>query len=635
MILLQGTRLSKSFGDLQILKDVSLTVQTGERVGLVGRNGTGKSTLLKILTGHITPDHGEVNRPKTVTLGYLAQDSGLDSHRTVQEEARSVFAHLVEIEKQIRALEMHMGTPAVATQPQLLAQVTEQYTALREEFNRAGGYSYEVAISSVLQGLNFHSQYQQMPVSQLSGGEKTRLALAKLLLASPQLLLLDEPTNYLDLQTLGWLEKYLQTYTGAVLVVSHDRYFLDAITTTIYELDCARLSRFHGNYSHYQKQRDALQASQAKQYHRQQEEIARQRDFVSRNMARASTSGRAKSRLRLLEKITPLAHPGSGHKKINLALNTARPSGKEVIKVQDLAIGYGNQTLGRNINFTIQRGERVALLGTNGTGKTTLLKTLLGLLPPLAGTVRLGHQVTPGYYEQEQKHLDDTKTVLEELWAAHPQLEEQKIRTVLGGFLFRGDEVFKKVGHLSGGERSRLSLAKLICSGANFLLLDEPTNHLDIWSAEALEEALLNYTGTLLFVSHDRYFINKTATGVLELTPGGVTAYQGHYDYYLEKKAPVVETGVQGRAETVTAGKKEFLERKQIQREERKRQQQREAVEQAITAAERTIALLEEELYLPETYNHHQVYRDKSRQLEKERLRLEELLHQWLELADD
>jgi ATP-binding cassette subfamily F protein 3 len=633
MIVLQGAHISKSFGDLQVLNDVTLTIQEGERVGLVGRNGAGKSTLLKILTGRMQPDAGEVIRPKTVTTGFLAQDGGLSSGRTVWDEMLSVFADLIEQEKQLRALEIKMGRPEIASDPGLLQQTTEEYTALRESFGRNGGYEYGAAIRGVLHGLNFGEEYYTMPVDRLSGGEKTRLALAKLLLTKPDVLILDEPTNYLDMETLGWLERYLQAYPGAILAVSHDRYFLDALATTIYELEFARLTRYSGNYSRFLVLKAEELERRARQYRKQQEEIARLQDFVRRNIARASTTGRAQSRLKLLEKIKPLENPAANDKKMAISLDANRQSGKMVLEVKDLSIGYRDKPVGQNITFSIHRGERVALLGPNGTGKTTLLKTIAGLLPPLEGTIRKGYHVSAGYYEQEQKNLVEEKQVLHELWDEYPHLDEQTVRTVLGRFLFSGEDALKNVGDLSGGERSRLALAKLICSRANFLLLDEPTNHLDILGNEALEEALLNYPGTLLFVSHDRYFINKIATRIVELTPDGVNIYYGNFDDYRSRKAEQAETR-QLKERVITGGKKEYLQRKEIQREERKRQRRALELERAIAAKEEEINRLERELYLPEVYNDHATYRQKSSALEQFRAELEELMAEWVELVD-
>lgn len=634
VIILQASHIYKHYGDVQILNDVNLSVQAGERIGLVGRNGAGKTTLLKIMTGQLPADAGEIIKARQTSVGYLAQDGGLQSNRTVREEMLQVFTSLIQQEKQLRELEIKMGLPEVASNPALQAKITAEYTGLRESFSRNGGYEYEAGIRSVLHGLQFGEEYHDIPVSRLSGGEKTRLALAKLLLAKPEVLILDEPTNYLDMETMGWLEKFLQTYPGAILAVSHDRYFLDAIAETICELELTRLTRYSGNYSRYLALKAEEMERRAKQYKKQQEEIARLQDFVQRNIARASTTGRAKSKQKLLEKIKPLEKPVIDDKKIHLTLGAARQSGKEVLDVQELSVGYGNRPVARNITFTVYRGERVALLGPNGTGKTTLLKTAAGLLPPLAGRVRTGYHVAAGYFEQEQRQLTGNKQVLYELWDDYPHMEEQAVRSVLGRFLFTGEDVLKTVNDLSGGEKSRLALAKLICSQTNFLLLDEPTSHLDILSNEAMEEALLNYQGTILFVSHDRYFINKIATRIIELSPDGVNTYQGDFEYYQRKKAEQPVREETGGDAPLTEAKKNFLQRKEIQREARKKQRRAEQLEQLISETEQAVANLEQELYRPEVYNDHEVYREKSFALEKLRADLENYLAEWVELAE-
>ncbi|TYO95970.1 ABC-F family ATP-binding cassette domain-containing protein [Desulfallas thermosapovorans] len=634
MIVLQASHIHKSFGDAKILDDVTLTVKEGEKIGLVGRNGAGKTTLLKILTGQLPPDAGDIICPKTVTLGYLAQQGGLQSNRTVWEEMMSVFDHLITMEEKISKLEFAMGRPENAANPVLLKKITEEYTDMRESFARSGGYEYQAAVRGVLHGLQFGEEYYHIDVDRLSGGEKTRLALAKLLLAKPAVLILDEPTNYLDMETLGWLEKYLQTYTGAILTVSHDRYFLDTLAEAIYELEFSRLKRYNGNYSRYLVLKAGELEQQAKQYRKQQEEITRLQEFVRRNIARASTTGRAKSKQKLLEKIKPLDKPQTDNKKINISMGTTRSSGKEVLAVRELDVGYRGRAVARNITFSIHRGERVALLGPNGTGKTTLLKTVAGMLPPLSGSITKGYHVSTGYYDQEQKHLSGHKQVIEELWDEYPQYDEQTVRSILGNFLFSGEDVFKNVADLSGGEKARLALAKLMCHKANFLLLDEPTSHLDILGNEAMEEALLQYPGTLLFVSHDRYFINKIATRVIELTPDGVFNFPGNFDDYQNKKAARAKDRQQeSKHGQASATKQDYLRRKEKQREERKAQRRTEELENLITVTETEIFSLEQELYLPEVYNDHEVYRLKNSELEKLRARLEKYMEEWVKLT--
>ncbi|KAF1084883.1 putative ABC transporter ATP-binding protein YheS [Sporotomaculum syntrophicum] len=634
MIVLQASHIYKAYGEAQLLNDVTLTVREGEKIGLVGRNGTGKTTLLKILTGELSPDGGDIIRPKTVTLGYLAQQGVLQSEHTVWEEMLAVFDQHIAMEKKLSNLENVMSKSENTANPESLIKITDEYTHLREVFTQNGGYGYQAAIRSVLHGLQFGEEHYHFPVDKLSGGEKTRLALAKLLLTKPTVLLLDEPTNYLDMDTMTWLEKYLQTYPGAVLTVSHDRYFLDTVVGTIYELEFSRLTRYSGNYSRYLSLKKEELERQAKQYRKQQDEIARLQDFVQRNIARASTTGRAKSKQKLLEKIKPLEKPATDNKRINLSLNSTQSSGKEVLWAKELSVGYKDALIARNISLAIARGERVAIIGPNGIGKTTLLKTLAGLLPPLAGSINQGYHVNTGYYEQEQKHLIGNKQVIDELWDEYPELDEQTVRSILGSFLFSGEDVLKNVGELSGGEKARLALAKLMCLRANFLLLDEPTSHLDILGNEALEVALLQYPGTLLFISHDRYFINKIAGRVLELTPDGIKSYLGNFDDYQNKKMAEPKTLQQDNQHTPASdNKKEFLQRKEKQRKERKKQRRAEELEALITAAEESIGHLENQLYLPEVYNDHETYRQTSSELEKLRAELEAYMEEWVELT--
>lgn len=647
MILLQAEQISKAYGIETILQDISLQVQTGERVGLVGVNGSGKSTLMKILAGELSYDSGAIRKPKDVTVGYLAQDSGLESERTIWEEMLSVFTHLREEERELRRLEALMGDPHVLADEKRYQQIAESYARLSDAFRERGGYSYEASIRGVLNGLRFSHVDVNTPIHTLSGGQKTRLALGKLLLQSPDLLLLDEPTNYLDIETLSWLEQYLANYKGAVLVVSHDRYFLDKLVTVIYEIERARATRFVGNYSKYLEQK-AEQLSQAQQqYERQQEEIARLEDFIARNIARAATTRRAQSRRKLLDKMERLEKPLSQPKAAQFRFDIARTSGNDVLKVEQLSIGYGEQPLATNLTFAVEREERVALVGPNGVGKSTLLKTLIRLLPALAGTIQYGSNVSIGYYDQEQEDLTENKTVLAELWDQYPHMAEREIRTVLGNFLFSGDDVLKKIGDLSGGERARVSLAKLMLKQANFLIFDEPTNHLDILSKEVLENALLDYPGTILFVSHDRYFLNKLATRVLELSADGVTSYLGNYDYYVEKKQELAELAAEQAGSTERsskaaasvaarpqAEKSSYEQDKEAKRRERQRLRRLEEIEAAISALEASIAAWEAELCQPEVYNDYHKAKERNDAIQQAKEELETLLDEWTALAE-
>ncbi|WP_126425069.1 ABC-F family ATP-binding cassette domain-containing protein [Brevibacillus marinus] len=647
MILLQAEHISKAYGIETILQDISLQVQTGERVGLVGVNGAGKSTLMKILAGELSCDSGTIRKPKDVTIGYLAQDSGLESERTIWEELLSVFAHLQEEERELRRLEALMGDEQVLADEKRYRQIAESYAQLSEAFREHGGYSYEASIRGVLSGLRFSALDVDTPIHTLSGGQKTRLALGKLLLQSPDLLLLDEPTNYLDIETLSWLEQYLLGYKGAVLVVSHDRYFLDKLVTVIYEIERAKATRYVGNYSQYLEQKAAQIEQAQQQYERQQEEIARLEDFIARNIARASTTRRAQSRRKLLDKMERLEKPMTQTKAAHFRFAIARASGNDVLKVEQLRIGYPDHPLAQNISFTIEREERVALVGPNGIGKSTLLKTLIGQLPALAGKIQYGSNVSIGYYDQEQQELTDHKTVLAELWDQYPQLPEREVRTVLGNFLFSGDDVLKKIGDLSGGERARVSLAKLMLKQANFLIFDEPTNHLDILSKEVLENALFDYPGTILFVSHDRYFLNKMATRVLELSADGVTSYLGNYDYYVEKKQELAELAAEQADSGAVSGKsgsfaaaranaeKSSYERdKEAKRRERQRLRRLEEIEAAISALEASIAAWEAELCQPEVYNDHRKANERNDAIQRAKAEVEKLLDEWAALAE-
>jgi ATP-binding cassette subfamily F protein 3 len=636
LVLLQAAQILKSFGSHRVFAGINLTVQEGEKAGIVGVNGAGKSTLLKIITGSLAPDAGEVTRARGLSLSYLAQDGGLESGRSIWDEMLAVFTPLIDMEKQLRAMERQMSTasPGEGACRQLL----EEYDNLSALFKSRGGFDYETSIRTVLSGLKFADLELATPVDTLSGGQKTRLALARCLLGEPDLLILDEPTNYLDMDNLAWLEQYLQSYRGAVLVVSHDRYFLDALARIIYELTPAGLTRYTGNYSAFIQQKAVLLEQQLKDYNRQQSEIARQEEFVRRNIAAKDTTRRAQSRLKTLEKMERLERPGK-ERRVSLSFNVSRSSGLEVLRAGSLGIGYADLALVRGLDFHISRGERVALVGPNGIGKSTLLKTVAGLLPPLAGRVSLGIHVQAGYYDQEQQGLNGDKQVLHELWDRFPNLDEVDVRTVLGRFLFRGDEVKKHVADLSGGEKSRLALAALMLQKANLLLMDEPTNHLDLPGKEVLEEALDGYPGTIFFVSHDRYFINKTATRVLELSSNGMSSYMGNYDYYFQKKAERErQEGRRAGAEPArveSAEKKQYLQKKEDEKQKRMHHRRVEELEQSVAGLEELIARLEAELFQPEVYQDYQACQQRQGELEEARRQLYEQMEKWLSLVED
>lgn len=635
MILLQANNINKYFNGKHILNNVCITVQANEKIGLVGVNGAGKTTLLKILIGKLNYDSGELYRTAGLSLGYLSQSTGLESQKTVYEEVLSVFQHLVDQEQQLRQLEIMMGDLKGQEEDNQYQKILSQYASLLDNFRDRGGYSFRSLIRGVLQGLDFPEIEDHSPVAQLSGGQKTRLALAKNLLIKPDLLVLDEPTNYLDIKTLIWLEQYLQTYQGSVLVVSHDRYFLDAVVSKIVEIEYGKAATYKANYSGFIDIKTQQQETIQKQYEQQQETIAKARDFAQRNMVRASTTKRAQSRLKLIEKMETIDAPSAMQRQVHFSFQIERPSGKDVLQVTDLKIGYPNLTLASSINFSIERGESVALLGPNGIGKSTLLKTITGELEPLSGNIRRGANLNVGYYAQEQEKLCLTKTVLDELWDNYRWMDEKDIRTVLGNFLFREEDVCKMVANLSGGEKARLSLAKLMLQRANLLLLDEPTNHLDILSREILESALIDYPGTIIFVSHDRYFLNKIATRVIELNPSGTFNFPGDYDYYLTKKAQLeVDTPVKEEKEKVQPGKQSYLESKEAQRLERKRLKRIEELEILIARTEEDINLLELELEKPEVTQDYEACLSYSEKLANTKSLLDQYMAEWLELSE-
>ncbi|WP_049515171.1 ABC-F family ATP-binding cassette domain-containing protein [Streptococcus parasanguinis] len=533
MIILQANKIERSFAGEVLFDNISLQVDERDRIALVGKNGAGKSTLLKILVGEEEQTSGEINKKRDLSLSYLAQDSRFESSNTIYDEMLHVFDDLRKTEKTLRQMELEMGEKTGAD----LDKLMQDYDRLSEEFRQAGGFTYEADIRAILNGFKFDESMWQMKIEELSGGQNTRLALAKMLLEKPNLLVLDEPTNHLDIETIAWLENYLVNYSGALLIVSHDRYFLDKVATITLDLTKHSLDRYVGNYSSFVEQKEQKLLTEAKNYEKQQKEIAALEDFVNRNLVRASTTKRAQSRRKQLEKMERLDKPEAGTKSAHMTFHSDKASGNVVLTVEEAAVGYDDQILSEPINLDIRKMNAVAIVGPNGIGKSTLIKSIIGQIPFIKGEVRFGANVEVGYYDQTQSKLTPHNSVLDELWNDFKLTPEVEIRNRLGAFLFSGDDVKKTVGMLSGGERARLLLAKLSMENNNFLILDEPTNHLDIDSKEVLENALIDFDGTLLFVSHDRYFINRVATQVLELSEEGSTLYLGDYDYYLEKKA--------------------------------------------------------------------------------------------------
>jgi ATP-binding cassette, subfamily F, member 3 len=639
MILLQVNQLAKYYGADQILSNIKLELQTRDRVALVGRNGAGKSTLLKIIAGHLSHDGGEIIKPKGVSIGYLAQNTGLESNLSIWDEMLTVFESLRNMEKTIRQLEVSMSDPAAIEDKARYERILKEYDELQVRFKEQGGYQYEADIRSILHGLNFHNS--SLMISSLSGGQKTRLALGKLLLTKPDILILDEPTNHLDIDTLTWLEQYLQGYDGAILIVSHDRYFLDKVVTQVYEVARRQIQKFIGNYSSYLDQKAANYERDLKLYEKQQQEVSDLQDFIQRNLARASTTKRAQSRRKKLEKIDLMDRPLGDEKSATFSFDIEKQTGNDVLFVDTLAVGYDGQKVSENISFRAYRGESIALVGPNGIGKSTLLKTMIKKLPSLAGTIKYGANLAIGYYDQEQAELTSNKRVLNELWDEWPLKSEKEIRTVLGNFLFSGDDVLKIVSTLSGGEKARLALAKLMLEKANVLILDEPTNHLDLDSKEVLENALVDYPGTIIFVSHDRYFINRIATKVLELSAHGSHEYLGDYDYYLEKKLEEEELkaldlarNTKKQTQSEVQERNTYQQDKESKKLERQRKRKLEEIELRIEELEALIQEYEEKLCEPVIFQDHEKVLEINLKNEKAKAELEQLMEEWAELAE-
>ncbi|WP_218673383.1 MULTISPECIES: ABC-F family ATP-binding cassette domain-containing protein [Bacillus] len=639
MILLQVNALSKLYGAETILANIKLEVQTKDRIALVGRNGAGKSTLLKIIAGELSHDGGEIIKPKDVSIGYLAQNTGLETSLTIWDEMLTVFTHLQQMETKLRRLEQEMGKEENFSNEATYERLLADYDQLQLNYKDQGGYQYEADIRSILSGLGFPVETHQTTISTLSGGQKTRLALGKLLLTKPDLLILDEPTNHLDIETLTWLEQYLQGYPGAILIVSHDRYFLDKLVTQVYEISNKESRRFVGNYSKYLDLKSALYEQEMKRYEKQQDEIAKLEDFVQKNIARASTTKRAQSRRKQLDRMELLTRPLGDSKSASFHFDIEKQSGNDVLQVNDATIGYDENPIIEHVTMRLTRGDSVALVGPNGIGKSTLLKSIVNKLPLLNGDVSFGSNVSVGYYDQEQANLTSSKRVLNELWDEYPLQPEKEIRTILGNFLFTGDDVLKPVSSLSGGQKARLALAKLMMQKSNLLILDEPTNHLDLNSKEILENALIDYPGTLLFVSHDRYFINRVTTTVVELSTEGAQEYLGDYDYYVEKKNEMIERAELEQQESdipvqkvVAQEKLNYLEEKERKKLERQRTRKIEELEQSILELEEEIATLENQLCLPEIYADYEKASEITTKKQTLQEQLETCMAEWEEL---
>lgn len=638
-MILACNHIFKSFGETTILKDASFHINEGERVAMVGINGAGKTTMLRIIMGEYDADEGEVIHGKNTTIGYLPQQQGYHSDLSIYEELLAVKKDVIDLDRQIRQLEEKMSS---LSGPEL-EQTLNQYHRLQTTFENGDGYTYKSKVLGVINGLGFGGEAMHQCINHLSGGQKTRVALGKLLLTEPDLLILDEPTNHLDMESIQWLETYLINYKGSVLVVSHDRYFLDRIAQKIVELDHGKVTSFKGNYSDYSVKKAALRETLIHQYYNQQQQIRHQEQVITklRQFNREKSIKRAESREKMLNKMDRLEKLVEYEKNMSFSLEPSCLSGKDVLSVTDFAKSFGEKHLFSHVDFEIKRGEKVAIIGQNGTGKTTLLKMINGMVPVDEGEAVTGSNVEIGYYDQEHSVLHPEKTIFQEIQDDYPDLNHTQIRNVLAAFLFTGDDVLKPIHQLSGGEKGRVSLAKLMLSKANFLLLDEPTNHLDITSKEILETAINNYTGTVLYVSHDRYFINKTATRILDLTHEQILSYDGDYNYYLEKKDTVESIHIQedtatpvSSGKTETSSKTDWKAQKELEAKKRKVENAARQAEETIAALEQDMENIDEEIALPENATNVGRLTELSREKEEKEAALTETMEQWEQLME-
>ena len=634
-------QLNKSFGANLILQDITAKIEDSDRIGLIGVNGAGKSTLLNLIVGDLTADSGDIAISNGASIGFLRQNSGLSSENSIWEEMRSVFTPVLMMEQRLRQLESDMSDPALDHDSDIYHKMAEEYAVLDESFNKAEGYLVDVKIRTILNGMGFSDKSVETPIHTLSGGEKTRLALAKLLLESPTLLILDEPTNHLDFKTLTWLEEYLENYKGALLLVSHDRYFLDKLVGNIWEVSHHKLETYKGNYSKYVVLKKERQERQMKEYKQQQEEIAAMEDFIARNLVRASTTKRAQSRIAALERMERIEKPQGDVKPAKLSFQYDREPVKDVLLVENVSLSVGEGTdrkhLADHIDLHVERGQKIAIIGANGVGKSSFLKAILKKIPIDSGRFSWGKNVKTAYYEQELKGLDPNKTALEEIWSRYPSMTEHQVRSILAAVLLTGEAVYKQVSVLSGGEKAKLAFAHLMLQKGNVLLLDEPTNHLDLTSKEVLEEALAEYEGTLLMVSHDRYMLNKIPDFIMEFTGTGVETYKGGYDdYFAEKdrrRQRMMAQQAPAAAPAKPASNNGYRTRQQKHEEIVKRQKLK-SLESEIAQLEEKITSLEEEITLPEVIADYQRMAEKCNELEQTKQILSETMDQWLELSE-
>lgn len=641
MILLQANNVMRRFGADVLFHDINLQIQEHGRTALVGRNGAGKTTLLKMIAGITSPDEGTISKSKDLTIGYLAQDQGLDSQNSIWAELDLVFAPLHKMEKQIHQLENQLASLDPATKEFQLT--TEKYSQLQSAFKKQGGFEYESRMRGILKGFGFEEADYQTAINSLSGGQKTKLALAKILLQSPDLLILDEPTNHLDMNVLAWLEDYLKSYQGALLVVSHDRYFLDRVVSDIYDLDNHTLRHYTGNYTQFMQHKQEWLTAEWKHYEQQQKKIAKLEDFVNRNIVRASTTKRAQARRKQLEKMDRMDRPETDDRSIHFHFHSDKDSGNEVLDVDRAVVGYNDQKLAGPLSFSVRKPQRVGIIGPNGIGKSTLLKSIQDRIPLISGSIKLGANLQIGYYDQEQQQLHPEKSVLNEVWDDHSNVPEKDIRSLLGSFLFVGDDVYKLVHDLSGGEKARLELTKLSFKPINFLILDEPTNHLDIDSREVLENAINEFSGTVLFISHDRYFINQVATDVLDMSATGIKHYEGDYDDYLEAvNKELASTAGQDEQQVNSTAKpkkssaqQSYQQSKETQRARRKLQRQVDKLEDQMASLEEQSQAIQEQMSQPEVATDIGQLADLQKQLNKLNEQSEEVELEWTNAAEE
>ena len=636
MLVLSCSNIRKTYITDTILDGISFTVENGDKIGVIGLNGSGKTTLFNILSGEVELDSGDIYVQKDIKIGYLKQHTKIESNKTIFDECLEVLTPLINMEKELRNLEDEISIESQKGETQRLKTLMNEYAHLSEKFLALNGYGYKSEIKGVLKGLGFAEDDFDKEVNILSGGQKSRLSLAKLLLEKPDILLLDEPTNHLDIEAISWLEKFLKEYKGAALIISHDRYFLDNVVNRIFHIENQKMKIYNTNYTDFMVRRKKELEIYKKHFEDQQREIKRQEEIIARFKSYGGEKYHrlAQSRQKLLDKMKVLPKP-TDSMKARIRFEPKIKSGRDVLKVENLGKSFGDFRLLRDINFSIYRGEKVGLIGANGIGKTTLFKLVLNQIPKDEGDIIIGHHVVPGYFDQEMSRLNLDKTVIDEIWDENPSFDHYKIRTILSQFMFIGDDIFKEISSLSGGEKARLSLLKLMLSNANFLLMDEPTNHLDIDSKEVLEEALLDYDGTVFVISHDRYFLNRVADKILELTEEGIKEYLGNYDYYLEKKNEVIDEEDEDSGKTKTQIKLERKKERELLQEERNRKREIAELEKRIAETELKLDELDQLLCDPEIYETPEKIVEITRNREEIQLTLDDLYSRWIMLTDD